>query len=65
MGALRGWKLDRIDDVEWLSLILNDRPHNLVPVLVIDLFHAVKCERFPSSKGLFPLRNKIFLELRD
>ena len=38
--------LDIVDNIEWVSLIFYNCLHNLVPPLVIDLLHTIKCHSF-------------------
>ena len=44
--ALRGRVVDMVDNIEWVSLIFYNCLHNLVPPLVIDLLHTIKCHSF-------------------
>ena len=46
--VLRGKEVDRVDNIEWISLIFYNCLHNFVPPLVLDLLQTIKCHSFPS-----------------
>ena len=60
-GNSRWWRIRQDRRCTVVGHILNNCLQYLVPLLVINLFHTIKCNRFYQDKANFPLEMRFFL----